>query len=209
MTPIQRLPPSTDRSPTTDRRTVLAGLGLAVASLAGCTARSSSGDAAAVPTPVALNGGKQDDQGGMIVGEHAGPNGQIFYQDHTPNGPDTPAWFHTLAHGLFPYYFEHERLGWEAVAVYVTDYSGVDYDLRQEGDRTFISSHTAASTFGDAHGMTYVAGSGVLGGMGPDLIPFGERADAEAFLGAHGGELVAFDDISEDTVLQLAQDHGH
>lgn len=201
-------PSATNRPPTVGRRAFLGGVGaIAVAALAGCTA-AASGEPEAVPTPVALDGGKQDDFGGMIIGEHFGPNGQIFYRGHEPHGPGTPAWFHTLAHGLFPYYFEHERLGREAVAVYVTDYSVVDYDLHVEGDRTFISTHTAASTFGDAHAMHYVAGSRVHGGMGPELIPFGDRADAEAFRAEHGGARVAFEDVTEEQLIHLDHDHG-
>lgn len=181
------------------------GTGFAV--LAGCTGRADR--ATGTPEPVSLAGGNQDDQGGMIIGDHFGPNGQIFYREQAPNGPDTPAWFHTLAHGLFPYYFEHERLGWEAVAIYVTDYSTVDYELHQEGDRTFISTHTDPSTFGDARAMRLVAGSRVLGGMGPELIPFSTSGDAEAFQVEHGGALVGFDDVTEEELLHLGHDQEH
>ncbi len=145
----------------------------------------------------------------MIIGEHFGPNGQIFYREHTPEGHDNPARFHTLAHGLFPYYFEHGRLGWEAVAVYVTDYSTVDYEVVARAGRADISTHTAASTFGDARAVRYVAGSDVLGGMGPDLIPFGDVGDAEAFRADHGGALVAFEDVTQEAVLHLGHDHEH
>lgn len=201
---------SADDAPTLDRRTFLGGVGAtAAAALAGCTAVANDGDPSPAPTPVALDGGKQDDFGGMIIGEHAGPNGQIFYRNQAPHGPGTPAWFHTLAHGLFPYYFEHERMGWEAVTVYVTDYSTVDYALLERGDRTFISTHMGASTFGDAHDMRYVAGSDVHGGMGPELIPFGQAADAEAFRDAHGGSLVGFDGITEEQLLHPTHDHEH
>lgn len=124
------------------------------------------------------------------------PNGQIFYRNHSPADHDNPAWFHTLTAGLFPYYFEHERLGWEAVAVYVTNYSRVDYNLVDEAGKTYISTHTAADTFGFANEMTYVADSDVLGGMGKELIPFSEDADAETFVSDHGGSTVDFDAIT-------------
>lgn len=204
-------PPTTAKRPRPiDRRAFLGGVGAAVlTAVAGCTASASGGTPTAVPTPVDLGGGKQDDFGGMIIGNHAGPNGQIFYRNHTPNGPDTPAWFHTLAQGLFPYYFEHERLGWEAVALYVTDYSTVDYELREAGDRTFISTHTAPSAFGDARAMRYVAGSDVHGGMGQELIPFGDGDEASTFQDAHGGALVRFDDVTEEKLLHLGHDHNH
>lgn len=60
--------------------------------------------------------------------------------------------------GLFPYYFEHQRLGWDAVTIYVTDYSRLDHDLHVESGKTYISTHTAEDTFGFANEMTYVAG---------------------------------------------------
>lgn len=200
---------TTNHPPTLVRRAFLGGVGTAaVATLAGCSTTAAENDPEPVSTPVALDGGKQDDFGGMIIGAHAGPNGQIFYREHAPHGPGTPAWFHTLAQGLFPYHFEHERLGWEAIAVYVTDYSTVDYELHETGDRTFISTHTAPSTFGDAHGMRYVAGSDVHGGMGPELIPFGESADAEAFRDEHSGSVVDFDGITEEKLVHFEHEHG-
>lgn len=191
-----------------DRRRFLEAVGATgLAVLAGCTGRADR--ATETPEPISLAGGKQDDQGGMTIGEHFGPNGQIFYRDHEPAGHPNPAWFHTLALGLFPYYFEHERLGWEAHVVYVTDYSRVDYTLADVGGQTFISSHLAPETFGTAPAMQYVAGSDVLGAMGPELIPFGDPADAESFRAEHGGARVAFDDITEERLEHLGHDHEH
>lgn len=190
------------------RRRFLGAIGSAgLAVVAGCTGRAH--EAAETPEPVSLGGGKQDDQGGMIIGEHFGPNGQLFYRDHEPAGHDNPAWFHTLAHGLFPYYFEHERRSWEAEAVYVTDYSQVDYTVTEAQGQQFISSHVAPETFGAASAMQYVSGSDVHGGMGPELIPFGEPADAQAFRAEHGGALLAFEDITEESLKHLGQDHEH
>ncbi|POG56091.1 nitrous oxide reductase accessory protein NosL [Haloferax marisrubri] len=168
----------------------------ALAALAGCLGGGSNAEP--TPEPVDLSGGKEDDQGGMVIGLHAGPNGQIFYRDNAPEGHDNPAWFHTLSMGLFPYYFEHREQGWEATAVYVTDYSTVDYELSTEGGDTFISTHTGADTFGDATEMTYVVESEVLGGMGTDLIPFSSDADADEFVAEHGGETVVFDDVTPE-----------
>ncbi|ELZ88584.1 nitrous oxide reductase accessory protein NosL [Haloferax sulfurifontis] len=175
--------------------TKAASLG-ALAALAGCLGGGSRRER--VPDPVDLSGGKEDDRGGMVIGLHAGPNGQIFYRDNAPEGRDNPAWFHTLGMGLFPYHFERRELGWEATAVYVTDYSTVDYELSTEDGDTFISTHTAADTFGDAAEMAYVVGSEVLGGMGRDLIPFSSDADADGFVAEHGGELVSFDDVTPE-----------
>ena len=136
----------------------------------------------------------------MVVGDHPGPNGEIFYREERPATHDNPARFDSLRGCLFPYYFEHERLGWEAVAVYVTDYSTVDYTLTSEGDRTFVSSHTDAASFTDARTAQYVVGSDVHGAMGADLFPFSARADAEAFAATYGGDVLGFDDVSPATL---------
>ncbi|WP_232700306.1 nitrous oxide reductase accessory protein NosL [Halobacterium wangiae] len=186
----------------TNRRAFLAtGAAALTTALAGCTVLGgASGDqeAGPKPDPVDLSGGKADDQGGMLIGEHFGPNGQIFYADHSPEGHDNPAWFHTLAVGLFPYHFAREQQGWTADAIYVTDYSTVDYDLTERKGRQYITSHTAADTFGDAEALTYVAGSRVHGGMGTELLPFSDDSDASEFVSTHGGETVAFDDIDRE-----------
>ncbi|KAB1185047.1 MULTISPECIES: nitrous oxide reductase accessory protein NosL [Haloferax] len=177
------------------RRTALKALFCgATVGLAGCL----GDDTASKPAPVDLSGGKEDDQGGMVIGLHAGPNGQIFYRDHEPDGHPNPAWFHTLSMGLFPYYFEHQQMGWEATAIYVTDYSIVDYTLTTDGGETFISTHTDADTFGDATEMTYVVDSEVNGGMGKDLIPFSVTDDANAFVDEHGGSTVEFADVTSE-----------
>lgn len=135
----------------------------------------------------------------MVIGAHGGPNGQIFYEDHSPAGHDNPAWFHTLAFGLFPYYFEHDRRGWEPTAIYATDYSTVEYTLPNERGLT-MPAPTAADTFGDATRMSYVMESRVSGGMGPALIPFSAATDAESFVAEYGGRTVSFDEITPQLI---------
>ena len=130
-----------------DRRTVLrTSAALGIGSLAGCLGTDSSSEEA--PDPIDLSGTKYDYQGGMEIGAHGGPNGQIFYDGEQPQsvgGPasfrnthaghddgggdktDNLAWFHTLVFGLFPYHFERLDRGWEAAAIYVTDYSSVEW----------------------------------------------------------------------------------
>lgn len=184
-----------------DRRTTLATFGtlLGASGLSGCLGGVGGSER---PEPVDLSGGKADDQGGMIVGKHGGPNGQIFYANNSPEGHDNPAWFHTLAFGLFRYYFRHERRGWEATAVYVTDYSQVEFELERRDGRQYMPSPTAAETFGDATAMTYVMESEVDGGMGPELHPFSAAEDAEAFVEDHGGRTVTFDEITPQLIAE-------
>lgn len=181
-----------------NRRSVLRTLGplLATGGVGGCLERLPTQSAAATPTPVDLSGTKTDDQGGMVIGRHGGPNGQIFYADNRPRGHDNPAWFHTLTFGLFPYYFEHERLGWEATVIYVTDYSTVDFTVSTADKRPVMPAPTAPETFGLATEVTFVAHSDVNGGMGPALIPFSDQADVSRFIDAYGGERLTFEEIT-------------
>ncbi|MFB6352582.1 MAG: nitrous oxide reductase accessory protein NosL [Halobacteriales archaeon] len=181
---------------------MLGGLAAAgVASLAGCLG-GPTGDEP-VPDPVALDGGKQCDVCGMVIADHPGPNGQIFYRDHAPEGHDNPAWFDSVKE-QFAYHFEKQRFDWEALVVYATDYSAVDYRLFTERDTTYISCHVEPGSFADAADLVYVVGSEVHGAMGPDLIPFGDRADATAFSGDHGGEVLAYDDIDASTLARAS-----
>jgi copper chaperone NosL len=182
-----------------NRRSFLASAVVGLSSLsAGCLG-AFSGESESKPDPIALSGTKKDDQGGMIIGDHGGPNGQIFYENNEPEGHDNPAWFHTLTYGLFPYYHEHEEMGWTATAVYVTDYSIVEFEAPSSGSFT-LPAPTEAETFGDATEMAYVVESAARGGMGPAIVPFSKQSDADSFVAAHGGELLSFEDISLEFV---------
>lgn len=184
---------------------MVAGIGAVVfTTSAGCLGDDSDDTESdgPVPEPIDLSGNKQDDYGGMIIGDHFGPNGQIFYIDESPEGRENPAWFHTLTASLFPYHFERERQGWEAEVIYVTDYSRVDYEIEHHGEQSFISSHTGADSFERADDLQYVAGSDVLGGMGPDFMPFSDASDLDAFRDDHGGDVIEFSEIDEDRIAE-------
>jgi copper chaperone NosL len=175
------------------RRQLLGGSAAVTAGvLAGCL----GGDGGTRPDPIDLAGGKQCDVCGMIIGDHYGPNAQIFYVDNSPESHANPAYFESLKACMFPYYFAHENYGWEVAAVYATDYSRTDYSLPSAGDRTYISTHTAAETFADATALSYVVGSAIDGAMGGDFLPFSASEDANAFADEHGGEVLAFEDIT-------------
>lgn len=205
------------------RRTVLCtATALGVGSLAGCVGTDSGSDN--VPDPVDLSGTKYDYQGGMEIGAHGGPNGQIFYQDEQPdpvagsaavrsvheghdddeeNSEENLAWFHTLVSGLFPYHFERRNRGWEAAVIYVTDYSSVEWDLPEDSSRPVMPAPTSADSFADATDLTYVGESDVLGGMGPALHPFSEESEAESFAETYNGTQYEFDEINRSLIDSL------
>ncbi|WP_132059154.1 nitrous oxide reductase accessory protein NosL [Halorussus amylolyticus] len=179
------------------RRTVLGAVGLATtASLAGCIG-DLTGGSEETPEAVSLADGLDCDNCGMVIEQHPGPNGQLFFEDRSPEGHDNPARFDALKQCFFPYKLEREQEGWNAVVGYVTDYSSVEYDVSTQGGTTTISSHTDPASFAEAETLQYVVESEVEGAMGPDFVPFSESEDAESFAEEHGGEVVAYDDIGE------------
>lgn len=187
------------------RRHFLAGTtALASIGLAGCLDAIGGSGSAEVPDPVDLSGGKFDDQGGMEIGPHGGANGQIFYEDEVPEDRgEGPFWFHTLVSGLFPHYFDHTDRGWDVDVVYVTDFSAVEYEIREREGMATMPSPTAPETFADATDLVYVAESEVMGGMGPALHPFSDDGDAEAFIDSYGGRTFEFDEIDRTLIEGL------
>lgn len=189
-----------------------------VGSLAGCLDDGSA--SADVPEPVDLSGTKYDYQGGMEIGAHGGPNGQIFYRDEQPQpaAGDTSAegfgdrenlaWFHTLVFGLFPYHFDRLDRGWEAEVIYVTDYSRVEWDIPADSDRPVMPAPTGPETFAEATALTYVGDSDVMGGMGPALHPFSEESEAESFAERYDGTRYEFDDIDRTLITALREAGG-
>ncbi|WP_135823357.1 nitrous oxide reductase accessory protein NosL [Halorussus ruber] len=182
------------------RRNVLRAGALGItASLAGCLG-GLTGDGGQAPAAVSLAGGLACDVCGMVIEKHPGPNGQIFYADESPEGHDNPARFDSLKQCFFPYKLEHDQMGWNLDAAYVTDYSSVEYDVSTQGGATTISSFTKPESFARAADLKYVVDSEVEGAMGPDFMPFSEEDDAQSFADEYGGEVVEYGDIGEGLI---------
>ena len=180
------------------REFILAGGTIGTILLSGCSGTGPSDGEP--PNPVSLSGGKTCDVCGMVISEHPGPNGQIFYRDNGPETHDNPARFDSMKACLFPYYFEHERLDWTAEAVYVTDYSRIDYEVSVVESRKYIQTATGAETFANADDVVFVVESEVHGAMGPDFIPFSDEEDGASFADEFGGRIVAMDAITPETL---------
>ncbi|RQG91817.1 nitrous oxide reductase accessory protein NosL [Natrarchaeobius chitinivorans] len=176
------------------RRSVLVGVGaLAVGGLAGCL--GDEGPAETAPAePIALTDGETCDVCGMVIEDHHGPAGQLFFEDGEPEDRDGPARFDSLVE-LRNYLEERTQRGWELREAFVTDYSSVQYDLVERNGTTYVSSHVDAAAFADATTLSYVVDSAVEGAMGPDYVPFSEAADAEEFVDENGGEIRQWDDL--------------
>lgn len=61
----------------------------------------------------------------------------------------------------------------------------------------------AAESFIDARKAYYVAWQPLSGGMGPTFASFAIRADADAFVHAHGGAVLRFDQVTAALVSSL------
>ena len=132
----------------------------------------------------------------MIVVDHQGPKAQIFLKDR----PD-PIWFSSVRDAIaFTLLPEEPK---NIAAIYVNDMAQASWAAPEAG-----SWIEAAEAF-------YVIDSERRGGMGAkEAVPLGARDRAEAFAAAHGGKVVAFDEIPQDYILSAAEemdegDHGH
>ena len=183
------------------RQFITAATTVSLLSIAGC-AQNEGAD------PIDLSGQKTDFQGGMVIGDHGGPNGQIFYEETEPkprqgagverDSSDNLAWFHTLVYGLFPYHFEMRNSGAEAAAIYVTDYSTVDWEL--SSDTMTMPAPTSPETFANATELTYIVGSDARGGMGSTLLPFSNSDDAAQFISEYDGRTISYGEIDRTLI---------
>lgn len=171
-------PPSISR-----RQTLVGTAALASAGLAGCLSDTGEPEPA---EPIALTAGQTCDVCGMTIEDHYGPAGQIFYADGKPEVRDGPAYFDSVAE-LLDYHDRHDTRGWTTRAVFVTDYSSVDYELVERNGTRRISTHADVAAFADATDCYYVVDSGVRGAMGDDYLPFSDYEEAIAFIDNHGG----------------------
>jgi nitrous oxide reductase accessory protein NosL len=69
-------------------------------------------------------------------------------------------------------------------------------------ERVMVKDYQSKQTI-DARQATLVFKSKVEGPMGPDILPFGKREDAEAFVATNGGSLLAFRGIMSETIRDL------
>lgn len=181
----------------TSRRRLLGGIGAAgVIALAGCLGDDDV--ETETPTPIALDDNQECDVCGMLIAQHPGPNGQVFFEDYPPER-DGPAWYDSIRE-LYVDRFMLEDRGEEPIITYVTDYSSVNWDIIETDGTRQISGHVAADSFTDARDVTFVIESEVQGVMGVDLIPFSDEDDATAFVEEYGGQTVPASDVDQQLV---------
>lgn len=152
---------------------------LAALSLAACRQEASSDK----PAPAQLTADAVGHYCQMLVADHPGPKSQLFLK-----GVKVPLWFGQVTDAI-AYLRDPERDG-EIVAFYVTDTARAE-SWMVPGDKAWTDGQKAV----------YVLDSDLKGGMGmPEAIPFASRADAEAFMKAAGGRIVALAEVPESYV---------
>ena len=188
----------TEREPrSTGRRRLLVGVGAGLSlAAAGCL-----GDEGASITPISLDGERACDQCGMIIEDHPGPVGQIHFEDDEPEGGRPGQFCSSVC--MYTYRFDAEDAGRTVLAAFLTDYSLVDQEVFREGSDTMFSSHVGSEAFSRTTDLTVVARSEVVGAMGPELIPFSDDDDVDAFVDEYGGEPMPAEDVERSPLEAL------
>lgn len=154
---------------------------IAMLILAGCKEDSADLD---VPKAIALTEEAAGYYCQMTVLDHTGPKGQIHLAGYT-----APIWFSQVRDGIA--YIKSPEQTAEIKAFYVND-MGVAENWDKPGEDNWINTNDAF----------FVVGSDADGSMGaPEIVPFGNRADAEVFAAERGGDVMLLTDIPAELVL--------
>jgi copper chaperone NosL len=136
------------------------------------------------PLPVAMTAEAVGHFCQMDLLEHPGPKAQV----HLAGLPD-PLFFSQVRDAIA--YQRMPEQSHAIAAIYVSD-MGVAPNWDNPGAENWAAAEAAL----------YVVGATVPGGMGaPELVPFTDRAAAEAFVAENGGEILPLDAIPDDIVL--------
>ncbi|MBI5261866.1 MAG: nitrous oxide reductase accessory protein NosL [Bradyrhizobium sp.] len=163
------------------RRIVLVHALASLIALAGCNERHS----AVAPAPHRMTAEAIGHYCGMNVLEHPGPKGQIIAASLIE-----PVWFSSARDALAFTMLPDEPKDIEAI--YVSDMAKA-----QSWDKP------GADNWIEARKATFVIGSRIKGGMGAnEAVPFSDRAAAEKFAADNGGQVVAFNQVPREYVLE-------
>jgi copper chaperone NosL len=122
----------------------------------------------------------------MNLFEHDGPKAQA----HLNGLPQMPLFFSQVRDVVA--YVRLPEQTHEILAVWVNDMGAPGATWTAPGTENWIAAENAI----------YVVGSRITGGMGaPEIVPFSDTGDAEAFAAINGGQLMRLDEIPDDAVL--------
>ena len=143
-----------------------------------------SEEKAELPPPVPLTEQALSHYCQMWVSEHGGPKAQIHLE-----GMPNPLFFAQVRDAVA--YLRSSERDAPVTAVYVSNMS-VAKSWDEPGQTNWI----------DAGSAKFVIGSDAKGGMGaPEVVPFGDEADASQFVADRGGKVATLDEIPDETVL--------
>ncbi len=155
-------------------------LGLALTLALGTCKRSQS----PAPQPKELTREAVSVDDGMILVDFPGPKGQL----HRPDGSIE---YFCETTGMLAALRDPAR-GQRVAAAFVQAFD----------DRPWGSFKDGWVPVADPY---FVMGSDRMGAMGPTLVPFRERAKAEAFAKEHGGAILRFDEITAQRLDEFAK----
>lgn len=120
----------------------------------------------------------------MTLAEHGGPKGQVFL-----NGQDKPLWFSSVR-DTFTWLLVEDGGGQSYAAIWVNDMG-----------RSKAWDRPEAGAWVEARQAVFVSGSDKGAEMGgSELVPFSDPAAAREFVGAHGGTVLAYAQITRDVL---------
>lgn len=121
----------------------------------------------------------------MNLLEHEGPKAQV----HLDGLPGTPLFFSQVSDLVV--YLRLPEQSATVLAVYVSDMGAEGATWAEPGITNWI----------DARSAHYVVGAAAEGGMGaPEVVPFADPTEAQAFAAEKGGVVMALGDIPDDAV---------
>lgn len=122
----------------------------------------------------------------MDLFEHDGPKAQA----HLAGLPGAPLFFSQVRDVVA--YMRMPEQSHEILTVWVNDMGAIGATWDAPGVTNWITAQEAV----------YVVGAQVVGGMGaPEVVPFSNSQDAEAFAQANGGQVMEFAEIPDSAVL--------
>ena len=123
---------------------------------------------------------------GMSIEAGPGPRGEAYVQGHK-----APLKFGSTR-DFFAYVLQPENTT-KLQNLLVQDSAQIDWMHPSNAARTFIDARTAY----------YVAWQPLRGLMGPTYASFASKKDAETFVGAHGGEILRFSEVTAELTSML------
>ena len=163
-------------------------IALSLLALAACR----EDETAALPQPVTMTGEAVGHFCQMNLLEHPGPKAQVHL-----DGLPWPLFFSQVRDAV-----AYQRMPEQSHmirVIYVSDMGAAAARWDDPGPDNWIAADSAL----------YVVGADVVGGMeAPELVPFSDRAAADAFVARHGGQVLGLADIADTEVLAPVEFEG-